>query len=105
MDFIIHSETLTAAPDAFPAVQNPKMVKMLSLPKRRRRLWDPEMFTSSRPHRRARSPDIEQENEAPQPRLVRPIPRRFGIFCTGKGSTLSQERVGRPRGPRILAKD
>lgn len=77
----------------------------MSSHKRQRRLWDPEILTSPSPRKRHRSPDIGQENQVPPPLFVPPIPRRFGIFCTGKNSMLSPERMGRSRTPRALAKD
>lgn len=98
--------SLMPPPDAFPVVLTHKPIKK-ALSSLHRRLWDPEIFISPSPRRHVRSPDREQENEFPLSRFAqaRPIPRRFGIFCTGKGSMPPQERVGRPRAPRSLAKD
>lgn len=99
------SQHPTPAPDAFPSTST-WQEHAHGRNKRPTQLWDPDRLRRSSRRRRHRSPspetpepaEIEEEIIVAPPRLLRPLPRRFGIFCTGKNSMHQPvERVGRPR--------
>ncbi|KAF5376067.1 hypothetical protein D9615_007681 [Tricholomella constricta] len=89
-------------PDAFPVAPS----ALNGLAKRREpklpgRYWDVVLPPRNRrSSRRGSNLEDEQENVSPPPRLLRPAPRRFGIFCTGKTS-MHQYRQPTPR-PRTV---
>ncbi|KAF8064026.1 hypothetical protein FPV67DRAFT_1503251 [Lyophyllum atratum] len=90
-------------PDAFPvasaAPSGPAERRVTNQP---RQLWNIE--TSPPRYRRSSSTHDDQENAIPQARLsVRPLQRRFGIFCTGKTSMYQyRQPTPRPRAARPL---
>ncbi|GLB44211.1 hypothetical protein LshimejAT787_1601410 [Lyophyllum shimeji] len=90
-------------PDPFPvALATPTRVAKRRVTDPPRRYWN---VPETPPMRRRRSSDFDndQENAVPPPRLtVRPLQKRFGIFCTSKTSMhqyrqpTSHPRVMRP---------
>ncbi|EDR09621.1 uncharacterized protein LACBIDRAFT_318867 [Laccaria bicolor S238N-H82] len=115
--------SLMPPPDAFPSVPDKDRQYSNSFRIQRKssrpRLWTAEEIPipAEKPEkrRRSRSPckrqtDVDQENVIPQshPRIYRPMPRRFGIFCTGKSSMHGPnpaERMGRPTNVRPLIRE
>ncbi|TFK36537.1 hypothetical protein BDQ12DRAFT_736879 [Crucibulum laeve] len=99
---------LMAPPDAFPPPEIPQSVRLPRMRRQNNRLWDPDTIREVTRKRRTAIPakEIDQENVAPTERLIRPMPRRFGIFCTGKKTMHGDtERVGRPGTIRSLIKE
>lgn len=90
-DYVSQTLIFITAPDAFPVLVDVGPLPPNDPPPVRRRIWGQEdnRPTLPLPRRRPKNLNNEQENifSMPQPRgLVRPITRRFGIFCTGKNS-------------------
>ncbi|KAF8999837.1 hypothetical protein BDQ17DRAFT_1360491 [Cyathus striatus] len=97
-------------PDAFPLSPEKGKIPPVNIRHEHTRLWDPEEIRESPRKKRRRAPspkmELEQENVAPLSYLLRPLPRKFGIFCTSKNSMHNtNERVGRATTVRSLIKE